>query len=66
MTAGRLDQGPGQYLDGAWKSMLERSKQKRTKLATQTWPEFFRGFAIEVGAVAIIVVLVAVAVTLAR
>jgi uncharacterized protein (DUF4213/DUF364 family) len=62
--AGRVDQGPGQFLDGTWKSMLERSRQKRTKLATQTWPEFFKGFAIEVAAMVIVVGIVAIIVAL--
>lgn len=46
--------------------MLERSKQKRTKIAEQSWPEFFRGFAIEVAAIAIIVGMVGVVVFLTR
>ncbi len=66
MSAVRIDQGPGQFLDGAWKSMLERSREKRTKIATQTWPEFFKGLAIEFAAIGIIVLIVAGLILFAR
>ena len=64
--AGRSDRGTGQHLDGAWSSMRERSKQRRTKLATESWPDFFKGFAIEVAVIAVIVGVVALTVALAR
>jgi hypothetical protein len=63
---GRIDQGPGDEFERSGTGMVERAKQRRAKLATQTWPDFFRGYAIEVGAIALIVVIVAVVFALLR
>jgi hypothetical protein len=64
--AGRIDQGPGGEFERTGRGVVERVKQRRAKLASQTWPEFFRGFAVEVGAIALIVVIVAVVFTVLR
>lgn len=60
MNGIRFDQGPGSHVEGAWKSIIRRAQERRTRLARQSWPEFFKGFAIEVAAVVAIVVTFAV------
>jgi hypothetical protein len=45
----------------AFRSMMERSAARRVKVTFQSWPEFFRGLAVEVLVVAGVVAVLALA-----
>jgi hypothetical protein len=58
--------GPGGPDGNLMQRVAEARAAKRAKMATQSWRDFFRGWAIEVGAIAIIVIIVAIVIGFVR
>ena len=55
MMPGRIGPGGGPDFEATGKETVKRASQRRTKLATESWPEFFRGLALEIAVTAILV-----------
>jgi uncharacterized membrane protein YukC len=55
MDGFRIGPGPGPDFEVTGKDTVKRAALRRSKLAKQSWPEFFKGLAIETIAVVILV-----------
>ncbi|HEY5506559.1 MAG TPA: hypothetical protein VIK83_03615 [Coriobacteriia bacterium] len=49
-----------------WRGMYQRRIARQSKLATQSWPEFFKGLAIETAVIAAVLVAVLIVILMVR
>jgi len=58
--------GPGGPDPNVWQRFTEARAARREKIATESWRDFFLGWAVEAGAIAVLVIIVAVVIGFVR